>query len=147
MLHQQHRAFVAIRQARTYRYTLVFLTHLMQSQSRCLHRQQRAPGFRFSCLQGDRCRRKPRRRPRSTHLRTRGSRTRDRGGGNQQGLPARNPRFSGIPRGSDPFMAPMALALGYGLLFATPLTLALVPCLYIIFDDIGKIFRKSETHE
>lgn len=31
--------------------------------------------------------------------------------------------------GFGPFIAPMALALGYGLLLATPLTLALVPCL------------------
>lgn len=42
--------------------------------------------------------------------------------------------------GSDPFMAPMALALGYGILFATPLTLLLLPCLYLIFDDIGQFF-------
>ncbi|MCH7761528.1 efflux RND transporter permease subunit [candidate division TA06 bacterium] len=42
--------------------------------------------------------------------------------------------------GSDPFIAPMALALGYGLLFATPLTLILVPSLYVIQDDIGRVF-------
>ncbi len=40
--------------------------------------------------------------------------------------------------GSDLYMAPMALALAYGLLFATPLTLILVPCLYMIFQDIGR---------
>jgi multidrug efflux pump subunit AcrB len=40
--------------------------------------------------------------------------------------------------GTDPYMAPMALALGYGLLFATPLTLLLVPCLYMVFNDIGR---------
>ncbi|MCK4234065.1 efflux RND transporter permease subunit [candidate division WOR-3 bacterium] len=52
--------------------------------------------------------------------------------------------------GTDPFMAPAALALGYGLLFATPLTLVLVPCLYVIRLDIGrtsgrvgKFLRKS----
>ncbi|NIW39457.1 MAG: AcrB/AcrD/AcrF family protein [candidate division Zixibacteria bacterium] len=44
--------------------------------------------------------------------------------------------------GSDPFIAPMALALGYGLLFATPLTLALVPSLYVIRTDIIKLFRR-----
>jgi multidrug efflux pump subunit AcrB len=43
--------------------------------------------------------------------------------------------------GSDSFIAPMALALGYGLLFATPLTLILVPSLYVIRDDIGRMFR------
>ena len=45
--------------------------------------------------------------------------------------------------GTDAFMAPMALALGYGLLFATPLTLVLVPCLYMIFHDIGRIFSRG----
>jgi multidrug efflux pump subunit AcrB len=43
--------------------------------------------------------------------------------------------------GTAVFMAPMALALGWGLLFATPLTLVLVPCLYIVGQDIGRIFR------
>jgi multidrug efflux pump subunit AcrB len=42
--------------------------------------------------------------------------------------------------GSDPYMAPMALALGWGLLFATPLTLLLLPCLYLISDDVKKLF-------
>ena len=44
-------------------------------------------------------------------------------------------------------MSPMALALGYGLLFATPLTLLLVPCLYVIGDDIGRLFRRSSVAE
>jgi multidrug efflux pump subunit AcrB len=52
--------------------------------------------------------------------------------------------------GTDPFMAPMALALGYGLLFATPLTLVLVPSLYVIGNDIVRVrswLRRSEkTH-
>jgi len=43
--------------------------------------------------------------------------------------------------GLDVYMYPMALALGYGLLFSTPLTLLLVPSLYIIGYDIGKLFR------
>ena len=46
--------------------------------------------------------------------------------------------------GSDPYMAPMALALAFGLLFATPITLVLVPCLYTIRADIGRIFRRKE---
>ncbi len=45
--------------------------------------------------------------------------------------------------GSDPYMSPMALALGYGLLFATPLTLLLVPCLYVVGDDVGRLFRRK----
>jgi multidrug efflux pump subunit AcrB len=42
--------------------------------------------------------------------------------------------------GLDVYMYPMALALGYGLLFSTPLTLLLVPSLYIIGNDIGRLF-------
>jgi len=34
------------------------------------------------------------------------------------------------------FMIPMAISLGFGILFATVITLALVPCLYIIIEDI-----------
>ncbi|MEE9190201.1 MAG: efflux RND transporter permease subunit, partial [Candidatus Neomarinimicrobiota bacterium] len=39
--------------------------------------------------------------------------------------------------GTALFMAPMALALSWGLIFATPLTLVLVPCLYMIGQDIS----------
>jgi len=45
--------------------------------------------------------------------------------------------------GTAPFMAPMALALGWGLIFATPLTLVLVPCLYIIGNDLSRIFKRK----
>jgi multidrug efflux pump subunit AcrB len=45
--------------------------------------------------------------------------------------------------GTAPFMAPMALALGWGLVFATPLTLLLVPCLYMVGQDIRGIFRRK----
>jgi len=44
--------------------------------------------------------------------------------------------------GDDPFVAVMALALGYGILFATPLTLLLLPCLYMIQHDIGNLVRR-----
>lgn len=33
------------------------------------------------------------------------------------------------------FLIPMALSLGYGIVFATSITLVLVPCLYMILDD------------
>ena len=46
--------------------------------------------------------------------------------------------------GTDIWMAPMALALGYGIAFATPLTLVLIPCLYVIGNDIGRIFKRKE---
>ena len=45
--------------------------------------------------------------------------------------------------GSDEMMTPMALALGYGLLFATFLTLGLVPCFYLIGNDIASLFKKK----
>lgn len=38
-------------------------------------------------------------------------------------------------RGEAAFLAPMAVALGFGLLFATFITLLLIPCLYLILDD------------
>ncbi len=44
--------------------------------------------------------------------------------------------------GSDPFLKPMALAIGWGLVFATILTLMLIPCLYAISDDISAFIKK-----
>ena len=49
--------------------------------------------------------------------------------------------------GTDIFMAPMALALGWGLVFATPLTLILVPCLCVIGMDIGGLFGRTRPSE
>lgn len=45
--------------------------------------------------------------------------------------------------GSDPFIAPMALAIGYGLIFSTPLTLYLLPSLYVISEDIKGLISKK----
>jgi multidrug efflux pump subunit AcrB len=36
-------------------------------------------------------------------------------------------------------MIPMALSLGFGIVFATVITLALVPCLYLIIEDVRRI--------
>jgi len=47
--------------------------------------------------------------------------------------------------GTDLYMQPMALALGYGILFATPLTLVLVPSLYMIGADIGGLLRREKA--
>ena len=44
--------------------------------------------------------------------------------------------------GSDPFSAPMALAMGYGILFATLLTLVLLPSLLLIQNDMGNLFTR-----
>ncbi len=39
------------------------------------------------------------------------------------------------------FMIPMALSLGYGILFATVVTLLIVPCLYLVVEDAKRIVR------
>jgi multidrug efflux pump subunit AcrB len=41
------------------------------------------------------------------------------------------------------FLKPMAIAIGFGVLFATFITLIMVPCLYLILEDIIQVFRKS----
>ncbi|MGY8688659.1 MAG: efflux RND transporter permease subunit [Verrucomicrobiales bacterium] len=41
------------------------------------------------------------------------------------------------------FLIPMAVSLGYGVLFATFITLFLVPINYLILDDIKKLFRMA----
>lgn len=38
--------------------------------------------------------------------------------------------------GKDPFLQPMAIAITWGLLFATGLTLIIIPCFYAIVDDL-----------
>lgn len=46
------------------------------------------------------------------------------------------------------FMIPMALALGYGILFATLINLLLVPCFYLMIEDVRAIFlRRSREQE
>ena len=44
--------------------------------------------------------------------------------------------------GKDIYMTPMSMALGYGLFFATPVTLIFLPCLYLIGHDFSKHWRK-----
>jgi len=39
------------------------------------------------------------------------------------------------------FMIPMAISLGFGILFATSITLIIVPCLYLMADDVSRIVR------
>jgi multidrug efflux pump subunit AcrB len=45
------------------------------------------------------------------------------------------------------FLIPMALSLGYGLLFATMITLGLVPSLYMIAEDLRRLFPRREPAE
>ncbi len=43
------------------------------------------------------------------------------------------------------FLIPMAISLGYGILFATAIMLILIPCLYMIVEDIRGIFAPLGT--
>ncbi len=43
------------------------------------------------------------------------------------------------------FMIPMAISLAVGIVFATVITLLLVPSLYMILDDLGRLFRREDS--
>ncbi|MEE8205168.1 MAG: efflux RND transporter permease subunit, partial [Dehalococcoidales bacterium] len=43
------------------------------------------------------------------------------------------------------FLIPMAVSLGYGVLFATVIPLILIPCGYMILDDLLNLFAKLRT--
>jgi multidrug efflux pump subunit AcrB len=45
--------------------------------------------------------------------------------------------------GHEPFVAPMALALAWGLTFAMPMTLFLIPVAYVMLDDVRERLRKG----
>lgn len=45
------------------------------------------------------------------------------------------------------FLIPMAVSLGFGVLFATAITLVLVPTLYLILEDIRALFRREPKIE
>ncbi len=47
--------------------------------------------------------------------------------------------------GFDPFVAPMALALGWGLAFATVITLFVLPALLVALDDTAAAMRRTWT--
>jgi multidrug efflux pump subunit AcrB len=44
------------------------------------------------------------------------------------------------------FMVPMAISLGFGILFSTVITLVLVPSLYLIIEDVQHLFRHVMGH-
>ncbi len=44
------------------------------------------------------------------------------------------------------FLIPMAISLGFGILFATGITLLLIPALYLILEDVRSLFGLSEAH-
>jgi len=43
------------------------------------------------------------------------------------------------------FLIPMAISLGFGILFATLLTLVLIPTFYLIVEDIKNLFRRKKS--
>ena len=45
------------------------------------------------------------------------------------------------------FMIPMAISLGFGLLFATAILLLLTPCLYVILEDLKRVFSRKRVEE
>jgi multidrug efflux pump subunit AcrB len=45
--------------------------------------------------------------------------------------------------GSEPYLAPMAISIVWGLMFATVLTLLIIPTLYLIIDDISTYFTEK----
>jgi multidrug efflux pump subunit AcrB len=45
------------------------------------------------------------------------------------------------------FLIPMAISLGFGILFATLITLLLVPAMYLILEDIIKLFRRDDKQK
>jgi multidrug efflux pump subunit AcrB len=44
-------------------------------------------------------------------------------------------------------MIPMAISFGFGVLFATLITLVLVPSLYLIVDDLARLMRRRKDKE
>ncbi len=40
------------------------------------------------------------------------------------------------------FLIPMAAGLGWGVLFATGITLVIIPCLYLILEDVHGLIEK-----
>ena len=45
------------------------------------------------------------------------------------------------------FIIPMAISLGFGIVFATVITLFLIPALYMIKEDIANLFRRRQAAE
>ncbi len=43
------------------------------------------------------------------------------------------------------FLIPMAVSLGFGILFATVVTLLFIPVMYLVFSDIGSALRKADS--
>jgi len=44
------------------------------------------------------------------------------------------------------FLVPMAISLAFGILFATGITLLLIPCLYLALEDVRQLFGLKQFH-
>jgi multidrug efflux pump subunit AcrB len=44
------------------------------------------------------------------------------------------------------FLIPMAISLAFGIMFATGITLLLIPSLYLVLEDIRRLFGLSLRH-
>ena len=42
------------------------------------------------------------------------------------------------------FMIPMAISLGYGILFSTVISLIFVPAMYLMLEDVKSLFQKAD---
>ncbi|MCP4129472.1 MAG: efflux RND transporter permease subunit [bacterium] len=47
--------------------------------------------------------------------------------------------------GFDPFLKPMAIALSWGLIFGTLITLLVIPTIYLVFSDINRLFQRIKN--
>ncbi|MEZ9417502.1 hypothetical protein AB4189_25600, partial [Vibrio sp. 10N.286.49.E1] len=47
--------------------------------------------------------------------------------------------------GTDVFMGPMSLTLGYGLLFSLPVVLLVIPAMYALFFSKGSVSRTKDS--
>ncbi len=45
------------------------------------------------------------------------------------------------------YLIPMAISLGFGIVFATSIILIIVPCLYLILEDITDLIKKDHTSQ
>ena len=41
----------------------------------------------------------------------------------------------------------MAISLGFGIVFATSIILVLVPCLYLVLEDLGKLVAGDRAED
>ena len=42
------------------------------------------------------------------------------------------------------YLIPMAISLGFGIIFATSIILVIVPCLYMVLEDLGSLVRAEQ---